>query len=566
MGRYDMTVLRQFVVLACNLAWWLSCLPGWVGFAIALRMPEYVQRRLLRRILSANRRTAWGVEACFADVTSLSAWQSQPVTDYADYDASMMAVARGETGVLTAGRVLLLEPTTGSTGRGKLIPYTAALQAEFRRAIDPWIGSLFWRHPGVLRGRHYWAISPSTPPKSTVESTVPIGFADDSEYLGPLQQRLAGVLFAVPPAVARVRDAASALVLTAFFLAAAPDLSLVSVWHPTFLDTILDALHLHGSEVVAALREGRLPDVSDMSPETKAALSRRLRPMPGRADVVARALETGDAQSIWPRLRVISCWDGGRASSAAGQLARRFPRVVVQGKGLVATEGVVSLPWGAASRKVAAVRSHVLEFEESGGRSVRPLWNVEVGREYTVLLTTGGGLYRYRLGDRVRCTGRVGRTPCLEFLGRDGVVCDLAGEKLYDVHVVQALGHADAAGTCAFAMLAPAHHGRGYLLFVDGAADADALAAALDSELRANYHYHHARAVGQLLPVAAVRVDDALGRFRAAELRRGMRPGAIKVPALDPRTDWEWIFVTQGTDHTATVADDPDRSPEDERE
>ena len=47
---------------------------------------------------------------------------------------------------------------------------------------------------------------------------------------------------------------------------------------------------------------------------------------------------------LWPRLRVVSCWDQGRARAEADTIRRWFPRARVQGKGLLATEGVVSVP------------------------------------------------------------------------------------------------------------------------------------------------------------------------------------------------------------------------------
>ena len=52
------------------------------------------------------------------------------------------------------------------------------------------------------------------------------------------------------------------------------------------------------------------------------------------------------------------------------------------------------------------------------------------GRDYQVIVTTGGGLYRYPLGDRIRVTGFVHGAPCFRFVGREGLVSDFFGEKL----------------------------------------------------------------------------------------------------------------------------------------
>ena len=58
-----------------------------------------------------------------------------------------------------------------------------------------------------------------------------------------------------------------------------------------------------------------------------------------------------------------------------------------------------------------------------------PLEKLRKGNEYEVVVTTSGGLWRYRLGDRVLVDGFVQKTPSLRFLGRPGNVSDLFGEK-----------------------------------------------------------------------------------------------------------------------------------------
>jgi hypothetical protein len=89
--------------------------------------------------------------------------------------------------------------------------------------------------------------------------------------------------------------------------------------------------------------------------------------------------------------------------------------------GLLASEGRLSIPVddGTASG-VLNVRSHFFEFipaDEYGTAHPTALrmHQLEVGREYFVLLTNGSGLYRYDLGDRVRVTGIKGQAPMIEF-------------------------------------------------------------------------------------------------------------------------------------------------------
>ena len=224
------------------------------------------------------------------------------------------------------------------------------------------------------------------------------------------------------------------------------------------------------------------------------------------------AFRTGPREPgrLWPRLTLISCWTDARAAPAAEELARRFPGVTIQAKGLVATEAFVSLPY--ERRRPVAITSHFFEFLDSDGRA--HLANeLRDGGEYEVLVTTGAGLYRYRLGDRVRVTGFVGATPSLEFVGREDRVSDRRGEKLNDAHVgtvlCELLKPLDLG--VRFAMLAPDPWpgGIGYTLYLEADSEPPPmLATRLDSKLAENPHYRYCRELGQLAAVRLFLVDS----------------------------------------------------------
>ncbi len=95
--------------------------------------------------------------------------------------------------------------SSGSTSAAKLIPYTAELQAEFRRAIAPWICDLARGNPGLLGGASYWSITPVNGPPIR-DTPIPVGFDEDSAHLGGVFSRLVDATLAVPGAVCRIQD------------------------------------------------------------------------------------------------------------------------------------------------------------------------------------------------------------------------------------------------------------------------------------------------------------------------------------------------------------------------
>ena len=124
----------------------------------------------------------------------------------------------------------------------------------------------------------------------------------------------------------------------------------------------------------------------------------------------------------------------------------------MQPKGLLATEAFVSLPFGA--HHPVAIRSHFFEFIDPAGK-VHTIDHLYENGEYEVVVTTGGGLWRYRLGDWVRVNGFVGKTPSLSFLGRKSNVSDQCGEKLSEEFVATAMQEVFCDHSPAFALLAP---------------------------------------------------------------------------------------------------------------
>ena len=64
----------------------------------------------------------------------------------------------------------------------------------------------------------------------------------------------------------------------------------------------------------------------------------------------------------------------------------------LQGKGLIATEAFVSLPLLPDCDPVLAVNSHFFEFNDTETGDIRLAHEVEEGKVYSVIVTTGGGL------------------------------------------------------------------------------------------------------------------------------------------------------------------------------
>jgi hypothetical protein len=410
---------------------------------------------------------------------------------------------------------------------------------------------LYGRRPALADGGAYWSVSPLARDREVTAGGIPVGFEDDSQYFGRLARRALRRLLLTPPELASVPDVAASRYVTLRFLLEAPRLAFVSVWNPTFLTLLVGALDRWAERLVDDVARGTLTPPIALPAAVARRLERRLRPQPARAAALSALLARDGRLSpveAWPRLRLISCWTSGAAARFLPELERAFPGVEIQGKGLLATEGVVSVPLLGHRGGVVAVTSHFYEFAdvEAPARRPRLAHELEHGRQYSVILTTGGGLYRYALGDVVSVVGRVGATPLIEFVRRNGVVSDLCGEKLAEAHVTRALDTATArlGVRCAFLMVAPEMAAPPYYaVFAEAPGVSEAaltrLAAEVERALSESPSYAYCRRLGQLGAMRAVRVHDG-GAATYVErcARLGQRAGDVKPGVLHTVPGW----------------------------
>jgi len=463
---------------AGNLLWALSCLPARLRQARAMLDPAAAQRRVLTRLLHEHATSEFGREHGFHELRDAQEFQQRvPVSDYETLRPRMERAMAGEGDVLACGAIRAFELTSGSTSAAKHIPCTAASLAEIHEAVRAWMGDLFLHHPALLGGPSWWIVS-ALQPSAPTYAGIPVGLASDLDYLSVWERLLARWILVQTPAL---RDLDTSLDEVAAVLASEHELRLISVWNPSLL---------------VMLRER--------------------------------------AGAAWPKLHVISAWADAWAATDAQKVRELFPGVIFQPKGLLATEGVVTIPWGTGAGAVPALNSHFLEFLDAQG-GVHLVHELKDGGEYEVLISTGAGLWRYRLGDLVRVVGREENTPRLQFIGRADGVCDLRGEKLHPQFVAELLKP----WQHAFAMLAPLSSHDGYGVF----ADTDLPAAEIETRLCTNPHYAHCRRLGQLQAVRVFRVrGDAAAAYLARCVQLGQRASTVKNSALHPQTGWEGWF------------------------
>ncbi len=506
--------------------------PRAVRYHAALWRPEAAQDACLRRIVQLSAAAAYAKEHGLADGDGYRAFSRKlPLVAYEDLQPWIDRQLRTGEAVLTSEPVQMYERSSGSSGRAKLLPYTPALMRSFSACFEIWAADMLAWGPRLRTGRMFFAVSPSFQQGERTPTGIPVSLEDDAAYLSPRLQRLLAPCFFVPPALKGIQDALAYRRSLAAVLLAEPKLEILFVWSPTYLLALLDTIVEQRKAILADLHRG--------STGTKACPVALPPVSPARMALLGR--DPVPWTRLWPALKLLSCWTDAASASFVPALERAFPGVMLQGKGLLATEAPMTVPLcapGTPRAPVPLLDEVFFELEDEQGRLHR-LHQARQGDEYGVVISQAGGLLRYRMGDRVRVEGFAGRTPGLRFLGRAGRASDLVGEKLGEPFVREVLTAAlGATGHCSYLLPSMPEGGLpGYRCVSDhpdAAAHPKALASRLERALCGAFHYEQARGLGQLAPLSVEARADARAHWEALQLERGMRWGEIKFEALLP--------------------------------
>ena len=335
---------------------------------------------------------------------------SLPIRNYADFEPLIDRQILSKQPILCRNLVRV-ELTSGSTSKKKKILYSKEFLKEINEASTVWMADLYSKYPGIKNGPHYWTLSWS-PGQDT----------DDSELFPWIQRFFLQKVLLLNQKIRSTPTLESSWFATLVSLVACRKLSLISIWSPTLLSRIRRDIQNESVNIFNTLKTQQwcLYNLE---------LSGQI-PVPWFDGTIGLDdLANFNMQKIWPCLSLVSAWDSSSSRYYYDEIRNQLPSLSFQGKGLWATEGVVTIPF--EDKKVLAFKSHYYEFKCVETQKIIPSWKLERDQILEPIITSANGLARYHIEDRIQVSGFYNSLPCFEFLGRSAT-SDLVGEKLSD--------------------------------------------------------------------------------------------------------------------------------------
>jgi len=415
-------------------------------FEAACGDPQATQIQLLGRILDFQADTGFGRDHAFKTIAGVADFRRNvPIGPY-DYHAPYIArMQNGEINALVADPVVhMFALTSGTTAARKLIPITPSYLASYRQGWNIWgLRAMRDHRPIILRPIVQLA---GDPEEYRTPAGIPCG--NLSGLTVTMQKRIIKWLYCVPGASGKIKDSAARYYVALLF-SIRKQIGMLLSANPSTLVQLARTMETHQESLIRDLFDGTLTPPSPIPDFVRTALLPKLKKDADRARLLEAAARRDGAlrpSAVWePAKTLIGTWTGGSVGPYLRQLPRYYADTPIRDLGLLASEGRMTLPLeDATPAGVLDVTTHYFEFVPEGeidspNPTVLGAHELEDGKSYFILLTTGAGLYRYHISDLVRVNGFFHKTPKLEFLGKGNRFANLTGEKLSEHQVTQAM-------------------------------------------------------------------------------------------------------------------------------
>ena len=338
---------------------------------------------------------------------------------------------------LTPTPPLFYVRTSGTTGAAKHIPVTSWTLNALRRAQRISNFSYSRDLPNVFSGRILAITAPKM--EAVTEQGIPIGSM--SGLVAAAMGDYHSSRYVLPESVLAMNDYDKKYLAIALHAVAAKNISLIATANSTTLLRLNETIKANATNIIAAIREGKAGLVDP-------SFSFHLSKDPSRAKEINSLMVSGSQQlfsNLWPDLSAIITWTSGNCALSLNRTRELYSSAVnIAEMGYLASEfrGTLTVdccqPGG-----LPPIGDSFFEFiEDVGGEgSGEPkiLSELEPGRRYHILASTGDGLLRYRINDIVEVCGKFESSPLIRFVQKGKGVTNLTGEKVYELHVIEAL-------------------------------------------------------------------------------------------------------------------------------
>lgn len=400
--------------------------------------PKSTQKVVLQEMLSTSENTEIGKKYDFKNIKSVSDFRKKvPISAWEDYEEYANRLTKGESDILFPGKASFFYRTSGTTANYKYIPESEregrarTAMTKARNAERMVVSSLGAMHRVfAFFNRSNIDLTEGGIPRGTASGRTP-----QLQGAKPLKR------LAYSPQIVEEFEGEELHYMMMRCTLVYDDVTSILGNNAKMMTGLIYFAKEHAEEIIEDIRKGT--SKYPMSDKLKELEKEALKPNPRRADELQELLRQDrfTPKYYWPHLLDVGFWLGGSVGVHVDEIRKLLPeKAKYVDVGYGSSEAKINIPMAEDTPAgPLSICSSFYEFiPEEGGE---PLLADELqdGKNYEIILTTYGGLYRYCLRDMIHVEGFTGKTPNIYFLTKTSDVANLGQEKIPGVLLMEAI-------------------------------------------------------------------------------------------------------------------------------
>lgn len=240
----------------------------------------------------------------------------------------------------------------------------------------------------------------------------------DEKITPNILPEFARTIFSAPKEVYEIEDSA-ARYYTLLRIALEQNVKILVCENPIHIEEMIEKINADFEAFCDDIEHGTLNKNLEISSEIRAKLMACFVSNPERAKELRQSksrYETILPKHFWPELAIFTSWKCGESKKYLEDFKSAFPKnAIYQDFSYITKECRPGLVLNAGNDTVPFAHMHYFEFVEEGKEEFKEIYQLEVGKKYSIYVTTYSGLYRYNLGDLVEVTGYYNNIPTIQF-------------------------------------------------------------------------------------------------------------------------------------------------------
>ncbi|XP_031479887.1 probable indole-3-acetic acid-amido synthetase GH3.1 [Nymphaea colorata] len=428
---------------------------------VATKNPDDVQKSVLAEILSQNARTEYLQQRCdLGGSTDRQTFKAKvPMVTYDDLKPDILRIANGDRSpILSAHPISEFLTSSGtSAGERKLMP-TIQQDLDRRQFLyDLLIPVMNKFVPGLDKGKGLYFLFVKTDTKTQGGlSARPVLTSYYKSELFKGRKFNPYLVYTSPTEAILCSDSFQSMYSQMFCgLLQHQEVLRVGAVFASGLLRAIRFLQVHWQDLALDIERGTL-NVKITDPSIRAAVAKLIKPDPNTARFVRDNCSDqnweGIITKIWPRTKYLDV-------IVTGAMAQYIPTLNYYGGGLplvctmyASSECYFGLnlnPLSHPSEVSYTIMPNMGYFEflphdldqphEQSHTELLDLADLQLGKEYELVVTTYSGLYRYRVGDILRVSGFHNSAPQFHFVRRKNVALSIDSDKTDEAELQKAV-------------------------------------------------------------------------------------------------------------------------------